>query len=90
VVSSLDLAGDHFLIALIGGVVQSSELLRGPLEAAIMGFAPHAEFVVPELPPVAGSLRLAATAEGAPGVDADLLTRVLGEAMGDLAPEKPA
>jgi glucosamine kinase len=63
-VAILGLEG-RFKVALVGGVFAHGELLRNPFEEAVRAFAPHAEFVVPEIPPVGGSLLLALRAEGA-------------------------
>jgi N-acetylglucosamine kinase-like BadF-type ATPase len=52
-----------FKVALVGGVFTSSRRLRDPFEAAVLQFAPDAQFVVPEIPPVGGSLLLALRAE---------------------------
>jgi len=54
----------RFAVALVGGVFSSGELLRDPFEDAVRKFAPDAEFAVPEIPPVGGSLLLGLRAEG--------------------------
>jgi len=54
-----------FKVALVGGVFSSGDLLRAPFESAVRAFAPQAQFVVPEIPPVGGSLLLGLRAEGA-------------------------
>jgi N-acetylglucosamine kinase-like BadF-type ATPase len=64
VADSLALASEPFVVALVGSVLHGSAILRRELERNVSAFAPGAEFVVPELPPMAGSLLLAVRAEG--------------------------
>jgi N-acetylglucosamine kinase-like BadF-type ATPase len=71
-----------FKVALVGGVFASSELLRRPFEAAVRAFAPEAQFVVPEIPPVGGSLLLGLRAEdAADDYDRDALRAALSREM---------
>jgi N-acetylglucosamine kinase-like BadF-type ATPase len=82
VVDSLGLGPEPFLVALVGSVAHGSAILRGRLEEHVSAFAPGAQFVVPELPPIAGSLLLAVRAEGLwPSLDLERFRAVLGEAM---------
>ena len=60
-----------------GGVFEDGELLRTPFEAAVRKFAPDAQFVVPEIPPVGGSLLLGLRAESVADVDHDALRSAL-------------
>ncbi|MGE5272221.1 MAG: BadF/BadG/BcrA/BcrD ATPase family protein [Verrucomicrobiota bacterium] len=71
-----------FKVALVGGVFASGELLRKPFEASVQAFAPRAQFVVPEIPPVGGSLLLGLRAEGvADDYDRDALRAALSGEM---------
>ena len=71
-----------FKVALVGGVFASGDLLRKPFEASVRTFAPQAQFVVPEIPPVGGSLLLALRAEGAADdYDRDALRTALAGEM---------
>ena len=80
-IEKLRLEGE-FKVALVGGVFASGELLRAPFEACIRAFAPQAQFVVPEIPPVGGSLLLALRAEGtADDYDRDALRAALSGEM---------
>jgi glucosamine kinase len=66
-----------FKVAVVGGVFEDGELLRTPFEAAVRKFAPDAQFVVPEIPPVGGSLLLGLRAESVADVDHDALRSAL-------------
>jgi N-acetylglucosamine kinase-like BadF-type ATPase len=82
VVDSLGLGSDPFVVALVGSVLHGSALLRRELERNVSDFAPSAEFVVPELPPLAGSLLLAMRAEGvADRFDLRRFRELLGEPL---------
>jgi N-acetylglucosamine kinase-like BadF-type ATPase len=82
VVDSLGLGSEPFLIAQVGSVLQGSANLRRELERHVSAFAPRAQFVVPQLPPIAGSLLLALRAEGqADSFDLDRLHATLGDAV---------
>jgi N-acetylglucosamine kinase-like BadF-type ATPase len=82
VVDSLGLGPEPFLVALVGSVLHGSPILRARLEEHVAAFAPRAEFVVPQLPPIAGSLLLAVRAEGlADELDLDGFRVTLGEAV---------
>ena len=61
-IEALGLEGP-FKVAVVGGVFASGGCLRTPFEAAVREFAPEAQFVAPEIPPVGGSLLLALRAE---------------------------
>jgi glucosamine kinase len=72
----------RFTIALVGGVFASGDLLRDPFEAAVREFAADAQFAVPEIPPVGGSLLLGLRAEGIAGdYDRDALRSALSGEM---------
>jgi N-acetylglucosamine kinase-like BadF-type ATPase len=87
VVDSLGLGSEPFVVALVGSVLHGSALLRGELERNVSDFAPSAEFVVPELPPIAGSLLLAVRAEGLGSrFDLPRLRALLGEPLQAHAP----
>ena len=80
-IEKLGLAG-AFKVALVGGVFASGDLLRNPFEGAVRAFAPQAQFVVPEIPPVGGSLLLGLGAEGAADAyDRDALRSALSGEM---------
>jgi N-acetylglucosamine kinase-like BadF-type ATPase len=81
-VDSLGLGPEPFVVALVGSVAHGSAILRERLEEHVTAFAPEAQFVVPELPPIAGSLLLAARAEGlSASFDLEHFRAVLGEAV---------
>ena len=80
-IEKLDLEG-AFKVALVGGVFSSGHLLRDTFERAVRAFAPQAQFVVPEIPPVGGSLLLGLRAEGAADAfDRDALRSALSGEM---------
>jgi len=79
-IEALGLTG-AFKIAVVGGVFSDGELLRTPFEAAVREFAPDARFVVPEIPPVGGSLLLGLRAEGVAEVDRDALCSALADEL---------
>ena len=80
-IEKLGLAG-AFKVALVGGVFTSGDLLRNPFEGTVRAFAPQAQFVVPEIPPVGGSLLLGLSAEGAADdYDRDALRSALSGEM---------
>jgi len=87
VAESLELGSEPFVVALVGSLVQESAILRERLEQHVRAFAPHAQFVVPQLPPIAGSLLLAVRAEGlADSLDLDRFRATLGDAVRAHAP----
>jgi glucosamine kinase len=67
----------RFKVAVVGGVFAYGDLLRDPFEAAVREFAPDAQFVVPEIPPVGGSLLLGLRAEAVGDYDRDALRSAL-------------
>jgi N-acetylglucosamine kinase-like BadF-type ATPase len=80
-IEKLGLEGE-FKVALVGGVFAPGELLRKPFEAAVRAFVPQSQFVVPEIPPVGGSLLLGLRAERAAEVyDRDALRTALSAEM---------
>jgi N-acetylglucosamine kinase-like BadF-type ATPase len=82
VVDSLGLGSEPFVVAQVGSVLHGSAILRERLEEHVTAFAPLAQFVLPQLPPIAGSLLLAVRAEGlAPSFDLDHFRATLGEAV---------
>jgi N-acetylglucosamine kinase-like BadF-type ATPase len=82
VVDSLGLGSEPFVVAEVGSVLNESAILRDRLEEHVLAFAPRAQFVLPELPPIAGSLLLAVRAEGrADSFDLDRFRATLGEAV---------
>ena len=82
VAHSLGLGAEPFVVALVGSVLHGSAILRDRLEEHVSAFAPLAQFVVPQLPPIAGSLLLAVRAEGlTASLDLDRFRATLGEAV---------
>lgn len=82
VADSLGLCSETFVVALVGSVLHGSAILRRELERNVSAFAPGAEFVVPQLPPIAGSLLLAVRAEGlADRFDLSRFEALLGEPL---------
>ena len=79
-IEALGLKG-AFKVAVVGGVFSDGELLRTPFEAAVRDFAPDAQFVVPEVPPVGGSLLLGLRAEGVAEVDHGALCSALADEL---------
>jgi glucosamine kinase len=87
VVESLGLGSEPFVVAEVGSVLHGSAILRAELERHVSAFAPRAEFVVPRLPPIAGSLLLALRAEGLGGeLDLGRFSALLDEAVEAHAP----
>jgi N-acetylglucosamine kinase-like BadF-type ATPase len=64
VTTALGLEHGPVTIALVGSVYEAGALIRTSLEARVREVAPEARFVVPDVPPVAGSLMLALRADG--------------------------
>ncbi len=82
VVDSLELGSEPFVIAEVGSVLHGSAILRERFEEHVSAFAPLAQFVLPQLPPIAGSLLLAVRAEGlAASFDLDRFRATLGDAV---------
>jgi glucosamine kinase len=71
---------DDFPVALVGSTYKSGAVMIDPLMARVHEVAPAAHIARPEIPPVGGSLWLAARAAGLDAhVDVPHLTTVLGE-----------
>jgi glucosamine kinase len=61
---ALEVTDKEFIVAMIGSVFANNALMRDRFEAEVRKFAPGAEFTVPDVQPVLGSLLLALRAEG--------------------------
>lgn len=61
VIHKLKLEGE-FPVGMIGSVWRAGALIRQPFEASVSQVARHARFVIPDIPPAAGAVLLAATA----------------------------